>query len=106
MYVSAMNARLLRGRSTPAIRAIVLLLSYPCRCLCFEFSQITRTTPFRWLTLHLSQIFLTDARTFITSLQPSTLSRQETGSRGVIYSDTQFARDSNRKAKARLQLYL
>src|SRR5712692_5194025 len=27
MYVSAMNVRLLRGRSTPAIRAIVLLLS-------------------------------------------------------------------------------
>src|SRR6478736_4328147 len=63
-----MNDRLLRGRSTPAIRAIKSYASktcfYPWRCLCFEFSQITRTTPLRWMTLHLSQIFFTDALTF------------------------------------------
>src|SRR4029077_4515107 len=52
---------LLRGRSTPEIRAI----DYPCLCLCFEFEQITRTTPRRCTILHLSQIFFTDALTFM-----------------------------------------
>jgi len=30
---------------------------YPWRCLCLGLMQITRTTPRRWMTLHLSQIF-------------------------------------------------
>src|SRR5918994_3821177 len=48
----------------PAIRAIEI---YPCRCLCFWFVQITRTTPSRRTILHLSHIRLTDALTFIRS---------------------------------------
>src|ERR1043166_6747045 len=49
----------------PAIRA----MCYPCLCLCFAFVQMTRTTPRRRTTLHLSQIRWTDALTFIVSLR-------------------------------------
>jgi len=41
--------------------------------LCFELVQITRTTPRRRTILHLSQIRLTDARTFTASLLGSGL---------------------------------
>src|SRR5690349_11795153 len=38
---------------------------YPCLCLCLGFLQMTRTTPSRLMILHFSQIFLTDALTFM-----------------------------------------
>src|SRR3954468_13577011 len=44
----------------PAIRA----MDYPCFCLWRGFWQITRTAPWRRMTLHFSHIGLTDARTF------------------------------------------
>ena len=37
---------------------------YPCLCLCFGFSQMILTAPLRLMTLHFSQIGLTDALTF------------------------------------------
>src|SRR5713101_4397411 len=50
------------------------LAPHPCRCLCFGvFEQITRTTPFRLITLQLGHIFLTDGRTFISKSLESAL---------------------------------
>src|SRR6266542_3307912 len=67
MYVKPISTLLLSGRSTPAMRA----MSYPCLCLCLGIEQITRTTPLRCTILHLTQIFLTDALTFMAlSLVP------------------------------------
>ena len=40
-------------------------MSYPCLCLCLRFSQITRKTPRRRITLHLLQMRFTEALTFI-----------------------------------------
>src|SRR2546422_7750381 len=94
MYVRPISTLLLRGRSTPAIRAMFVLhclgvrrsvfgcrlgsgLSrtlhtenripafHPCLCLCLGITQMTRTTPLRCTILHLTQIFLTDALTFM-----------------------------------------
>jgi len=42
---------------------------YPWRCLCRTLSQMTMTRPWRRITLHLSQIFLTLGLTF-TGISP------------------------------------
>src|SRR5687768_12225939 len=62
-----MSMRLLRGRSTPSMRAMV----YPCRCLCLGVTQITRTTPRRRMTRHLSQMTFTEALTFTFCSSPA-----------------------------------
>ena len=69
------SIRFVRGRSTPAIRAILAAPSQPCRCLCFGFEQRTRTTPRRRTILHLSHMRRTDVRTFIALPDP----RRRTG---------------------------
>src|SRR5215470_10772265 len=69
-YVSEIWICFSRGRSTPEMRAI----RYPCLCLCRGLAaQITRTTPLRRITLHFTQIFLTEARTFMGVLRNGAL---------------------------------
>src|SRR4029079_2685456 len=79
------SCRILRlGEQAPAIRSggghpgccrasdhvagcsVVKRSAQPCRCLWRGFSQITMTRPWRRITLHLSQIFLTLGLTFTT----------------------------------------
>ena len=62
-----MSSRVVDGL---APRSQLLASTYPCLCLCFWFVQITRTTPRRRTTLHLSHIRFTDALTF---MMPSNL---------------------------------
>src|SRR5438046_9344665 len=57
------NEQQLRSRKAAFGRS-----GYPCRCVWRGFAvQITRTTPLRRITLHFTQIFFTEARTFTAS---------------------------------------
>src|SRR6266498_157364 len=78
-----MSTRLSRGRSTPAIRA-TRAPSYPCRCLCRGFVQMTRTRPWRRMILHRSHIFFTDGRTFIARTSPSLVAVHDPAARQVV----------------------
>ena len=42
----------------------LLIVDYPCTCLCLGFSQIILIFPFLLITLHFSQIGFTDDLTF------------------------------------------
>src|SRR5580658_6542171 len=74
------------------------LWAQPWRCLWRGFSQITRTTPFRRTILHLSQIFLTLGRTFISlslvSVRDSTAARVV---RAHLYGDPVTRQDPDVK---------
>src|SRR5437867_10067557 len=78
-----MSTRLSRGRSTPAIRA-TRAPSYPCRCLCRGFVQMTRTRPWRRMILHRSHIFFTDGCTFISRTSPSLVAVHDPAARQVV----------------------
>jgi len=43
------------------------LFYHPCRWECLGISQMTRTIPLRLTILHLTQIFFTEALTFISN---------------------------------------
>ena len=51
-------------RSDKASTSGLLIVDYPCTCLCLGFSQITLIFPFLLITLHFSQIGFTDDLTF------------------------------------------
>ena len=60
----------------PEIRAIS---AQPCFCLWRGFWQITKTAPWRRMTLHFSHMGFTDARTFMN--ERSAPAAQETAAR-------------------------
>lgn len=56
----------------PSVRSLCApASSYPCRCLCLGFAQITYTVPRRRTTLHLGQRRFTLGFTFIVPDPPS-----------------------------------
>jgi hypothetical protein len=70
-----------RGRAVTLGVLLVVPAEFlqPWRCLCRGFSQITITTPWRRITLHLSQIGLTLGLTFIVLSTGSSCAQEGNG---------------------------
>ena len=68
MTLVILSLTIVAKRGPPTGRMVDPDTTYPWRCLCFGFVQITRTTPLRRMILQFSQIRFTLLRTFMRHL--------------------------------------